>query len=307
MNIKEKLRIIQNVSGMTQTEIAAKIGVSFVALNNWWNEKSRPRKKQETVINELYKEYTGQKIIPETFLAAKKELVAKKSKENRNILRVILKNSDIYGQFLLSLTYNSNKIEGSTLSEDETADIMFNNKSIPNKSLIEQLEVKNHQTALQYLFGQLEDVKKIDEKLIMKLHGILMNGIRDDAGLYRRHGVRIVGSNVPTANYLKVPVLMKEIVKDINKKQKDNIDHASNIHARFEQVHPFSDGNGRIGRLILTAMLLKNNIAPAVIKQEEKSIYNACLRAAQLKFDFSQLEDFVCNAVLLGFEIVERK
>lgn len=307
MNTREKLKIIQDISGLTQTEMAAKIGVSFVALNNWWNEKAKPRKKQEDAIDALYKAYTGQKIIPATVLAAQKKLIVKKSNENRNILNIILKNSDIYDQFLLSLTYNSNKIEGSTLSEDETADIMFNNKSIPDKSLIEQLEVKNHQAALQYLFRYLKGAKKINEDLILKLHSILMNGIKDDAGFYRRHGVRIVGSNVPTANYIKVPTLMKDIIDDISKRQKDTIAHTSNIHARFEQVHPFSDGNGRIGRLILTAMLLKKSIAPAIIKQEEKNIYYACLRAAQLKYDYSQLEDLVCNAVMLGFSIAERE
>lgn len=307
MSVKDKLKIIQNVSGLTQTEIASKIGVSFVAFNNWWNEKSQPRKKQEIIIDNLYKEYTGQNNIPETVLMAKKELIARESSKYKNILDVILKNSDIYDQFLLSLTYNSNKIEGSTLSEDETADIIFNNKSIPNKSIIEQLEVKNHQAALQYLFNYLRSTKKVNEELILKLHSILMNGVREDAGFYRRHGVRIVGSNVPTANYLKVPVLMEEIAKDIKKKQKDNILHASNIHARFEQIHPFSDGNGRIGRLILVAMLLAVNIAPAIIKQEEKQLYYTCLRRAQLKGDFTQLEDFICRAVMIGFDIIDRR
>lgn len=307
MNIKEKLKIIQDVSGLTQTEIAIKIGVSFVAVNNWWNEKSIPRKKQELIIDELYKEYTGQNIIPESVLAAKKELIAKESKKYKNILDLILKNPDIYDQFLLSLTYNSNKIEGSTLSEDETADIMFNDKSIPNKSIIEQLEVKNHQAALQHLFVYLEKKEKINEELILKLHSILMNGIRDDAGLYRRHSVRIVGSNVPTANYPKVAFLMKDIIKDINRKQRDDVAHASNIHARFEQIHPFSDGNGRIGRLILVAMLLQKNIAPATIKQEDKRLYYTCLRRAQLQEDCTQLEDFICGAIMIGFDIVGRK
>lgn len=307
MKIRDKLKIIQAVAGLTQTEIAAKIGVSFVAFNNWWNEKSLPRKKQEAVIDELYKAYTGQNNIPETVLSAKKELLAGESKKYENVLDVILENSDIHDQFLLTLTYNSNKIEGSTLSEDETADIIFNNKAIPNKSLIEHMEAKNHQTALRYIFRHLRAGKKIDEELILKLHGILMNGVRDDAGFYRRHGVRIVGSNVPTANYLKIAVLMKDIVRDINKKQGDKVAHVSNIHARFEQIHPFSDGNGRIGRLVLAAMFLRDNIAPAAIKQEEKQIYYAGLRRAQLKGDFTQLEDCICEAIRLGFDILGRK
>lgn len=306
MKINDKLKIIQEVAGLTQTEIAAKIGVSFVAFNNWWNEKSLPRKKQEALIDELYKEYTGQNNIPETVLVAKKELIARESKKYKNILEVILENPDIYDQLLLTLTYNSNKIEGSTLSEDETADIIFNNKSIPHKSIIEHLEVKNHQAALRYLFNHSKDRRKINEELILKLHSILMNGVSDDAGVYRRHGVRIVGSNVPKANYLKIAVLMKDIAIDINKKQNDKVAHVSNIHARFEQIHPFSDGNGRVGRLVMAAMLLRGNIAPATIKQEGKQLYYTCLRRAQLKGDFTQLEDFICNAIMIGFDIAGR-
>lgn len=307
MNTQDKLRIIQRLSGLTQTEIATKVGVSFVAFNNWWNGKAIPRKKQAEAIDELYRLYTGQKEIPESVLVAKKELLQKKSAKFKSVIEAILKNPDIFDQFLLSLTYNSNKIEGSTLSEDETADIIFNNKSIPNKSIIEQLEVKNHQAALQYLFQHLKNSKKINEELILKLHSILMNGIRDDAGIYRNHGVRIVGSNVPTANFLKVPVLMKNVVERISKKRGDILEHISQIHANFEQIHPFSDGNGRIGRMILTAMLLKDNFAPAVIRQEEKQIYYACLRRAQLQDDSTQLEDFICEAVEDGFKIIERK
>ncbi len=307
MNTQDKLKIIQKLSGLTQTEIAAKVGVSFVAFNNWWNEKAKPRKKQVEAIDELYRLYTGQKEIPASFLVAKKQLLQKRSTKFKSVIEAILKNPDIYDQFLLSLTYNSNKIEGSTLSEDETADIIFNNKSIPNKSIIEQLEVKNHQAALQYLFQYLQDSKKINEELVLKLHSILMNGVREDAGIYRNHGVRIVGSSVPTANFLKVPVLMKDIVEKISQKKKDEVEHISQMHASFEQIHPFSDGNGRVGRMILTAMLLKNNFAPAVIKQEEKQIYYACLRKAQLQADSTQLEEFICEAVELGFEIIERK
>ena len=307
MNTQDKLKIIKKLSGRTQTEIAAKIGVSFVAFNNWWNGKAHPRKKQSDAIDELYRQYTGQKEIPESLLVAKKRLLQKRSENFKSVIDFIMKNSDVYDQLILSLTYNSNKIEGSTLSEDETADIIFNNKSIANKSIIEQLEVKNHQAALQFLFQYVQKSKKINEELLLKLHGILMNGIRDDAGVYRSHGVRIVGSNVPTANYLKVPILMKDIVRRINRKHDDFVSHAAIIHAAFEQIHPFSDGNGRVGRMVLTAMLLGNNGAPAIIKQEEKQLYYACLRRAQLQGDATQLEDFLCDSISGGFDVLERR
>lgn len=134
----------------------------------------------------------------------------------------------------MSLTYNTNKIEGSTLTEDETASILFENISLKNKSLIEQLEAKNHQTAFVFMFDSLRKKNSIDKDLILRLHAILMNSIRTDAGFYRTHGVRIIGSNIATANYLKVPVLIDELIKDINKDSKDVIAHVADIHARFD-------------------------------------------------------------------------
>ncbi len=307
MNLQEKLKIIQKLSEATQTQLAAKIGVSFVAFNNWWTGKSQPRPKTLLIIDDLYKELTGEKIIPESILSAKKLLIYQQSKKYPNVLKTIISSPDIYDQFLLSLTYNSNKIEGSTLSENETAEIMFNDRALSHKSLIEQLEVKNHQAALQYLFNYLKLNQKIDKNLILKLHSILLNGIRDDAGFFRNHGVRIVGSNVPTANYLKLPELLSNLVIDINRKNKDVIALVANIHARFEQVHPFADGNGRIGRLIMAAMLMRTNLPPAVVEQKIKRQYYNCLNKAQLKGDFSQLEDFICGAIEKGFDIIGRK
>jgi len=304
MNLHDKLRLLQRLSGLSQTQLAEKIGVSFVAFNNWWTGKSKPHPKTLKVIDALYLEITGQKIIPREDLSAKKAVILKKSKQNRNILKRIIDRPDIYDQIMLELTYNSNSIEGSTLTENETAAILFRNASLPKKSLIEQLEAKNHQTAVQYLFNYLLEGEKIDDNLLLKLHSILMNGIHSEAGLFRRHSVRIVGSNVPTANYLKIPVLMDQLISDINKSAKDDILIAAEIHSRFEQIHPFYDGNGRIGRLLLHAMLLRKNIAPAVIKQEKKQLYYTFLSVSQIKNDSSQLQDFICDAVMDGFDIV---
>lgn len=306
MKISTKLKLIQKISNLTQTELAQKLKVTFAAFNRWINEQSVPRTKTLEKINELYREYTGQKEIPESVFQVKKNILFQKSK-SFNILKIILKNPDIRDQFLLALTYHSNGIEGSTLSENETAAILFNNASLSNKSLTEQLEAKNHQTALEYLFKHLTEKKLINEKLILKLHSILMNAIHSDAGLYRNHGVRIVGTYVPTANWQKIPSLMKELIKKINSTKNDIISHASFIHAQFEQIHPFADGNGRIGRLLIQAMLLKNNLSPAIILQKNKQLYNLYLNKAQLNSDISLLEDFICEAIFEGYKIVERK
>ncbi len=304
MNIQEKLKIIQKLSNLTQTQLAHMLNVSFPTLNSWINGKSTPHQKKIKTIDELYYKYTGQKIIPTDDLEAKKDIIINKSKKYGNIIKKITSRPDIFDQFILSLTYNTNSIEGSTLTENDTAAILFQNITLKNKKLVEHLEAKNHQSALEYLFGEIKPDYKITENFILKLHQILMNSIRPDAGIYRNHGVRIVGANVPTANYMKVPALMEDIVIEVNKKPKDIITHVSVIHSKFEQIHPFSDGNGRIGRLIMNAMLLKKNLPPAIIEQAQKRYYYKYLQKAQQKEDYNGLEDFICDSILNSFEIL---
>lgn len=307
MSLLEKLKLIKQLTGKSQEKLAAELGVSFATLNSWINGKSLPRKRAQAQIDELYSRLTGQRIVPKDALEAKKEMIVKKKSQVRDPLGVIFKRKDIYDELMLSLTYNTNRIEGSSLSEDDTADILFENKTLANKSLTEQMEVKNHQAALNYLLQDLKKGSDLDEALILKLHAMLMNGIREDAGSYRKHGVRIVGANVPTANYLKVPVLMKGLVKEIHPPAKEALASVSYIHSRFEQIHPFSDGNGRIGRLLLQAMLLKNKIAPAIIHQEKRREYMTSLNKSQLQNDFSLLEDFFCDAVLEGYKMLKEE
>ena len=134
-----------------------------------------------------------------------------------------------------------------------------------------------------------------------------MNSIREDAGAYRNQGVRILGANIPTANYLKVPALLKELIKNINAPVRDIIAHVSEIHGRFEQIHPFSDGNGRIGRLLMQVMLLRKNFPPALILQEKKPLYIKYLNKFQMTGDSSLLQDFISDAVMSGFAVLERK
>ena len=216
MKFAEQIQIIIQLEGISQEKLAQKMGVSFATLNSWINGRSEPRLAARNKIAQFYRKLTGHSEPSGDPLQAKKRILLEKSEKYKSILKFILENSDVRDQFLLSLTYNTNRIEGSTLSESETAAVMFDNVALPNKTLIEQLEVKNHQAALTYLLSYLTRSETINEGLILKLHGMLMNGIRDDAGNYRRHAVRIVGANIPTANYMKVPALMKELVGKID-------------------------------------------------------------------------------------------
>jgi len=88
---------------------------------------------------------------------------------------------------------------------------------------------------------------------------------------------------------------------------KDVIRHVAASHARFEQIHPFLDGNGRIGRLLMHAMFLQNNLPPVVVRPETKRLYYSSLSTAQKKGDTTPLQDFLCDGVLEGWDILERR
>ena len=306
MTTRQKLELIQKALGLSQTRLSLKFGVSFAAFNNWWTGKSNPRPKMQVAIDELFLEVTGQKVSSADQLMAKKQALRQKSSEHKNVITEILANPDIRDQFILKLTYHSNSIEGGTLTEPDTAAILFDNAALPNKSLTEQLEAKNHQTALNYLFDYIAKKENVDDSLVLKLHSILMNGVRPDAGVYRQHAVRITGINLPTANYVSVPKLIPEVMAQVARKTKDIIALSASVHSKFEQIHPFSDGNGRVGRLLMTAILLKANFAPAIIRQEQKRLYYTYLYKAQTKDDYRQLEDFLCGAIMDGFKILDR-
>lgn len=306
MDIKDKLKAIQKTLNETQAQMATRFGVSPVAFSGWITGKAVPRPKAAAEVDDLYLEVTGQKVIPTEQLQQRKHRLATLSKQFPKAVDSILANPDIRDQFILKLTYNSNSIEGSTLTEPDTAAVLFDNAVLPNKSLVEHLEAKNHQAALLYLLEVVSKGGIITEDLVLRLHGMLMNGIRSDAGFYRNHAVRLVGVPLATANYMKIPSLIPELLAQASTETVDLVALVASFHARFEQIHPFSDGNGRVGRLLMTSMLLQGNFAPAVIRQDKKRLYYTYLYKAQTNGDHSQLEDFICSAVEEGFQILSR-
>ena len=298
MNISDELQIILSLTGFTQEKLARELGVSFPTVNSWVRKRSEPHPKKKGVVDAYFRRLTGSHEIPAGPLDAKKAILRGMREKGPDVLNLLRTRRDILDQFCLSLTYNTNRIEGSTLTEPETAAILFDNVALPHKTLVEHMEVKNHQAAFLHLLGLLHKGTIIDRELILKLHSMLMNGIQADAGCYRRHGVRIVGSHVPTANFLKIDALMNDVIDEIAQPQEDVISHVARIHSRFEQVHPFSDGNGRIGRLLIQAMLLKEGYPPAVIPQKRKRHYLAALNRSQIKNEFLDLEEFLCDSIL---------
>lgn len=307
MTIQQKLQTIQAISGKTQEILARELGVSFAAFNAWFNGKTQPRAGAAARIDALYGKVGGESPATGSVLDAKKQTIKKLTRMHPKVLQKILTRTDLHDEFMLALTYHTNRIEGSTVTKGETAAIMFDHTVLRNRTLVEQQEVKNHQAALEYLLHHLHSGRRIDETLILRLHSILLNAIQADAGSYRQHAVRIVGANVPTANYLKVPVLMKSLAAGLEKTVPDSIAAIAaiaDVHSRFEQIHPFADGNGRIGRLLITAMLLRANIAPAIIEQRQRRVYMRSLNVAQTSSNSIPLQEFLCDAVLKGYALL---
>ena len=114
-------------------------------------------------IEKLLKEYGIDSVITDNINNIKKSAVLRLEKSNKNILKKIVSRNDLVEELSLQITYNSNAIEGSTLSREDTANIIFENKTIKNKTLVEQLEAKNHDNAFRYYFCNLK-IKKILSK-----------------------------------------------------------------------------------------------------------------------------------------------
>ncbi len=306
MLLPDLLRLLQDLSGLTQTELARQLGVSFVAFNRWINGQAKPRKGAAARIEALLQEHLKTGVLPDRPVIGKKSALVAWARSSPSTLRTLLDRPDLLQEFELRLTYTSNRIEGSTLTEAETAAVIFDDAAVARRALADQIAAKNHQAALRALFRFVEAGESITEEFVLRLHAILMNGLRDDAGQYRSHGVRIVGSNIPTANPLSVPRLMTELVASIEKSPHDAIAHAADIHAQFEKIHPFADGNGRVGRLLLHMMLFRANLPPSIIRSQRKRAYYAALQQAQSGGGTEKLEIVICDGILDGRRIVEK-
>jgi len=308
MNIAQKLQQIKRHSGKTQEELAKDLNTSFPTINSWINGKSQPRKKAVEKINSLYFEYLGNTSIKEETLKRKSIKLQQLQKQFKNPFSMLMSRKDIYDNFLLSLTYHTNGIEGSTFNEPDVKAVMFDDVTIPNKTVREHQEAKNHQGALGYMMRWIRDGNTIvNQEFIKHIHQILMNGILHNAGEYRTHSVRILGSLVPTSNHLSIEKNMTKLIQEINSFKKESIDqvnHIAMIHAKFEQIHPFSDGNGRVGRLLMNLLSLHYKMAPVIVRKEKKQAYYTYLEEAQARDNNIPLASFIFDGLFEGYKLL---
>lgn len=190
------------------------------------------------------------------------------------ILEFILNNNDYLEDLITRSTYHSNAIEGSTLTYAETYAILYNDNSfkIEGKEPREIYEAINHKKTLELVFKNLQSHDGFDEKFIKKLNETINRDIKYTEG-YRTVQVFIRGSeHIPPAPE-KISNLMNYFVYNYNHDEEDIFTKIAIYHIEFEKIHPFEDGNGRTGRLLLNYELLKNNIPPVVIIKEDRVKY----------------------------------
>jgi Fic family protein len=183
--------------------------------------------------------------------------------------------------FNLNYTYESNRIEGNTLTLQETFLVVNDGITVGGKSVREHLEVINHTEAIHYLSELIKNKTAFSERVLKEIHYLILKGIdRENAGVYRSIGVRISGSShLPPEPYLLIP-FMEEVF--VYYKENKAILHpiilAAEMHERIVRIHPFIDGNGRTCRLVMNLILMQHGYPIANIKGELENrlrYYNA--------------------------------
>lgn len=180
-------------------------------------------------------------------------------------------------------TYNSNSIEGNTLSLRETQMVIQEGITIKGKSLREHFETHNHDKAIDYLYSIVNDKYILRSIDILELHRLVLRSIEDDfAGRIRNGGVRISGANFTPPNASKVSNLLDDLIHFVNTNplSLNTIELATVFHHKLVWIHPFFDGNGRTVRLAMNLLLMRCGFPPAIILKNDRKKYYEALNQA---------------------------
>ncbi len=198
----------------------------------------------------------------------------------------------------VEMTYHSNAIEGNRLTLRETWLVLKRGMTIGGKSVEEHLEATNHREAILLLRGLARRAQNVSEADVLKLHAVILDKIRLDAGQYRRGRAFIAGAkHVPPSPKL-VPELVKEVLQGLNSGSEgiDAVISASRLHHRLAWIHPFTDGNGRLARLLTNLRLMHAGFPPIVLRKPERRAYYSALEKADAG-DLAPLTTFIAKHV----------
>ena len=201
-------------------------------------------------------------------------------------------------EFMIEFTYNSNAIEGNTLTLKETA-MALEGMTIDQKPLKDHLEAVGHRDAFLYVQDIAKKDLPLSEGVIKNIHALVLMNRPEDKGIYRRIPVRIMGAYTePVQPYLIEPKMSELLVANEERKAKMNdIERIALFHLEFEGIHPFIDGNGRTGRLILNLDLIRNGYPPINVKFTDRKRYYDAFDAFYQYSDPSDMTELIAEYV----------
>lgn len=193
-------------------------------------------------------------------------------------------NYEYFQDLSVRMTHHSNAIEGNTLTLNETATIILDSTTPGSKSIREVYEVLNHKRAIDYMINELENGQKLDIYIIKKINKEILDRLNDNAGNFKNSSNAILGADFETSTPQNALFLTKNWIENLNyrlglcKNENEKLFEILNSHIEFERIHPFSDGNGRTGRLIMLYLCFQEGISPFVIEKENRALYMSYLR-----------------------------
>lgn len=220
-----------------------------------------------------------------------KEFLNKERPLNDGILRKLQNN--LRTEFI----YNSNAIEGNTLTLRETDIILQFGITVKGKSLKEHNEVKGQEYALDFLNEVLKKEEPLSIRLIREFHALILNDDKDNRGRFKQENNTILGAKFQTTPFYQVEEKLQELIDNFNESDKNLIEKVAKFHNDFEMVHPFNDGNGRTGRLLMNLELMKNGYPITIIKNEDRDDYYQALEIASIDKNYIPLTEFIKRSV----------
>jgi Fic family protein len=288
----------------------------------------------DKIVNELYKETNADEILKvaekklsNLYLQEKQiydkdlkkilidiDVLKKKVNSIRPFDKTQIRKLEEY--YEINYTYDSNRIEGNTLTLQETALVVEKGMTIGGKSLREHLEAINHYEAIGYIKETISKKEFLNDWILKNIHLLILRGIDDrNAGKYREMEVRISGSKHIPPEFFRLPELMEKYFEhyDLNLKKYHPVVLAADMHQKLVEIHPFVDGNGRTARLVMNLILLQNGFTIANISGELKNRleYYKTLELCSIDNDFTPFRIFIANEVKKSLSeylnVIERK
>ena len=293
----KKIKLYRESKKMTQVEIAELLGVKPATVSKYESGSLEPNIESLKKLSEVFDISIDELLKEDNFNIS-----------NINILEVLREQKNmklkgnLYHNTQITFAYNTNHIEGSKLTEDQTRYIYETNTLIAEKDCITNLddilETANHFKLVDYMLDIAD--KKLTEDVIKKFHKILKEGtsdIRKDwfiVGNYKKLPNEVGG--LKTTEPKNVERDMKKLLEWYSSLQQVTINEIIEFHSKFEKIHPFQDGNGRVGRIIMFKECLKNNIVPFIILDKDKLFYYRGLNQYQSNKEKGYLIDTCLNA-----------